>query len=237
MAIDRNTAAGSGTFSSTGAGTTLGPTYEGVDLNAGDRTIAFITSAATNPTITPPAGWTLIGSLYKPTTTLASAVYYRDHLVDDDVSAVNTWTWSAAGRMTSCLMAYSGCDLTVPPLMTSSNATVASSSFNTPAITLADGDWLISLVVARQNPGTADAVLDWTVNVPTDYESYQISTAVNGTNPRMATSFADSDQAMPAGSASRTLTNLRSMAEAHMHSVRLRAPLATTGWKMGLSIR
>jgi hypothetical protein len=236
VAIQRNGLSVNGTFSNTGSATTINPTLLMTALKPGDRVVAFLASIATNPTITGvPAGWTQVGTLYKPTTTLASAVFYRDILVDDDTDATQTWTWSAAGRMTSALVGYSGSDLTIAPTAAGPN-TGSGTSFSSTAQTVADGDWLLTLVTARQSPGDAGAT-EFTAANPADFEVFDMRASATGTTPQLVTSYADTNGALPAGSTNRTINIDKTMAEAHVWSIRLRAPLSTAGWRVGAPIR
>jgi len=236
VAISRNNNANNGTLSNTGSATTLTTSWDTSLLKLGDRVFCFLSSIATNPTLTAPVGggWTQLGSLYKPTTTLATAVFYKDY-VAEAASTTHTWTFSAAGRCIAELQAYSGCDLSQAPL-SGNNATLTSGVSVSGSSAVTDGDWVLNLAAGRQSPGDA-AAITWASTTGTDNESFDLRASATGTTPQLTAVFTDVNMAQPTGTTTRTLTASKTLAEAHIWAVRLRAAAAAAGWRVGMPVR
>lgn len=110
-------------FGTTGAGTSTTATFNRTALcNAvvGDLLVAWIhnQSAATNGTITPPAGWTRYGAALGTSSwanSRTSGFYYyaiKTQADLDNIPATTTWTFSLAGSRVACVVARAtGIDL------------------------------------------------------------------------------------------------------------------------------
>lgn len=125
---------------------------------AGDVVFAFVgTAAATPVTVTPPAGWTQVGSLYQPTAFMASGVWTRTITNASEAGGTATWTWSAAARTWASAEAYYGVDTARSPLVNVKQGLPDTAGpTTTPALVLPSSDWLKTYAVARQSPGTDD---------------------------------------------------------------------------------
>jgi hypothetical protein len=90
----------------------------------------------TNTAVTPPAGWTQIGTTQLNGTTLAQYLYYR--VASGDTGGTTTWTWSIAAKfdMAGGIVAFSGVDNTNPVDAVSTSSTTGTGTTATaPAVT------------------------------------------------------------------------------------------------------
>jgi hypothetical protein len=169
----------------------------------GDRMYALVTSIASTPTLTGPAGWTkfdehIIGANTK------SAVFYRD--VGASAEPANyTWSWSAAGRSIGLIVAYSGIDRSATQI---GGVTSSPNSLDwLPLYTWAVSDtysWAIFLAVGREEPGT-DFTKDWRTNEVLDVERFDTYSPNTGSGTDITAAWFDSGRALPAGPVSRQL--------------------------------
>lgn len=193
---------------------------------AGDRLVAVVGTILPTSVITPPDGWTLI-SQYAPTTNMRTAVYTRTATAGD-ANTTYTWGWSGSARNFGYCTAYSGVDATVA---TSAQATYAQQDapapILAPALGVADGDWLVTVAVGRENPGT-DAAKSWTNGDPADVERFDLYSTNASPAIKLSAALWDSGRPLSGGSAQRTVTPDPLMALAHVWSIRLAAPEGST---------
>jgi len=123
-------------------------------VQTNDILVAVITVRGA-PTITQPAGWTLVRSDMSGTT-LKQATYYR--AVDGTEAASFAWTFSSTGLASGAIVAYAGVDVLntpVRPVDTADGSATTSStaSIVTPSITTSvEGDLLIGAFGSATNP-------------------------------------------------------------------------------------
>jgi hypothetical protein len=230
-------------FNTTGTASTVLPVPAGVaDTH---RMLAFVGSAASSPTLAPPAGgsWKLVAE-HGPSSSLKTAVFYRDVTAAAEPVSY-TWGWSASGRNWGYCCAYSGVDLTQAPLAepVMYDDVPAATGVQSPALSLLAGDRLVTLAAGRESPGT-DEVKDWT-NPAGDAERFDFYATTTGTAVKITAGWWDSANAAAPSSARRTLTQSRAMSRVHLWSVRLAAKDApaggggsdgTSGLRMGLPL-
>lgn len=192
---------------------------------AGSRLLAVVGSIGNTPTLTDPAGgtWSKVAE-YAPGTTLKSAVFVRDATGGDN-AATYTWTWSASGKNFGYALAYSGVDLTAPTLAQSVWTQDDDGPTDSPALALADGDWLVTAVVARENPGTSTAKT-WSSDDTSDVKRYDLYTTVTLPTIQLSAALWDSGRPLAAGSADRAVQASVLMQQFHTWSIRLAAPAA-----------
>lgn len=234
MAISRNIAAAMGTWTA-GPSTSIGLVMSWSKANLGDRVLAFVSTLGSNPTFSGPAGWTQI-TTYKPTTTLATTVYYKDYTVEDPTAVNYTWsTGAVSGRMTLAYVPYSGCDLTLPPLATQNTTLASSRTATAPSVAMTDGDWYVGFTAGRENPGTATNI-SWTPAAGS-YEWYDYINPATGTTPQLATNIYDLGGPSGTATVSGSTTADKNLAEVNNWAIRLRAPASAGGWRVGMPIR
>jgi hypothetical protein len=213
-------------FNSTGGATTIVPVPAGVA--EGHRMLAFVGSIGASPTITDPAGWQKIAE-YAPGSTMKTAVYYRDVPAGAEPASY-TWAWSSNGRNWGYALAYEGVDLAQAPLAAPEQLAdvAAGAAMVSPAVSLLAGDWLVTLLGGRENPGT-DTAKEWTNGDPLDAERLNFYSSNTGTAAKSAAVAWDSGRAMPAGAATRSIAPSVAIAQVHLWSVRLAAKGGTSG--------
>lgn len=193
---------------------------------SGHLVFVMVVSIGNSPVPSAPSGWTLVSS-FSPGTTLTSYLY-RKVAVSGDVGATHTWTWSSAGRNLGMAAAYSGVDTTI-----STNASagwthdVATGTTSAPALGAAAGDWLVTVGLGRENPGTATAK-NWTIGTGTDAERLDIATGGVASDLKVSAAWFDSNQGVSAGSTARTVTVTPEMQQTHVWSVLLPVPASET---------
>ena len=134
-------APGSGiAFRAAAAGTNTGATSllisRPVAAVAGDVLVAAITVRST-PTISPPAGWSLVRSDARATT-FSQAVYV--HVAGGSEPASYTWTFSTSQTALGTIAAFSGVDTANPIVTHSGLATSSSTAITAPSLTVGVAD-------------------------------------------------------------------------------------------------
>ena len=145
--------------SSTGSGssTTSVVVNKPAGVVSGDGMVAVITPRGL-PTITPPAGWSLIRSDVN-TTVLTQALYV--HVAGGSEPASYTWTFnSSVSSVVAGIAAYSGIDPTNPIDTSGGQANASSSSITAPSINPTVTD---TYLVGAFGDGNAPAPTGWTV--------------------------------------------------------------------------
>jgi PKD repeat protein len=138
-----------------GNGTTMSV---GVPANvqSGDGLLLFV-SVAGQPTITAPAGWTLVGSP-ATNTSLTSQVYRRVAASSDAGTSVSV-TFAGTPHSALQILAYRGTNATNFVVSGSANAVTGGSTVTTPPQSVASGsDWVVSYFAAKSS-----TVTGWTV--------------------------------------------------------------------------
>lgn len=182
------------TVNSTSVTTCVISTPAGIAV--GDILIAVVSAVGTSSAVTGPAGWTKLAE-FNPTTSFKSALYYRN--VTGTEAGSYSWTWSVSGRNVGQIVAYSGADLTSPPVYAVGAGTDDSvGPHSAPAVSVVNGGWLITAAHGRQSPGTAGA-LTWTIDDSSDNERYDQTATNTGTGAQLPTAFYDSNRALIAG--------------------------------------
>jgi hypothetical protein len=222
-------------LNSTSGSSTAVPMPSG--LAAGHTVYAFVASVGASPTPTAPSGWSLVGS-FSPGTTLTSWLYRKVAIAGEPTA---TWTWSSAGRNLGLSLAYSGVDSSVNSNAAQVWSTDGLAAVAAPALGATAGDWLVTIGVGRESPGTATAK-DWTISAGTDVERLDVSTAGAATDVKVSAAWFDSGGGVAAGSTARTVSSTPDMGQRHIWSLLLPLPAAEqTGgnpWShMGLPLR
>jgi PKD repeat protein len=161
----------------------------GVQANDG---MLLLVSAANQPAITPPSGWTLVGTTPNTLTSITTQVYRR---VATGTDAGSTVTVGLAGspHATVQLLAYRGTSSSNPVLSFAQNSVANASSLTTPTISVgAGGTWVVSYWTAKSS-----VVTGWTVP-----GSQTVRDNDNGSGSgRINSVVADSGAAVAAGTA------------------------------------
>jgi hypothetical protein len=188
----------------------------------GNMIYVMIASVANSPVPTAPGGWTMVASFTPGTTT--TTYLYRKVAVSGDNSATYTWTWSANGRNLGVAVAYSGVDSSV-----STNASqvwthdVANASITAASLGASAGDWLVTVGVGRENPGTA-TTKDWSIQTGTDAQRLDIATGGLATDIKLSLGWFDSNAGVAAGSTARTVDITPIQQASHVWSILLPLP-------------
>lgn len=209
--------------SSSGSSTAV-PMPSGLTTGNVTNSVIFVMLAdiGNSPVPTAPTGWTLVGS-YSPGTTLTTYLY-RKAAASADVGATYTWTWSSGGRNLGVSMAYNDVDLTG-----STNASqvwthdVANAPIVAPSVSANTGDWLVTVGVGRENPGTA-TTKDWSCETTGDAQRVDIATAGLATDVKVSLGWFDSAGPLAAGSTARTLDVTPVQQASHVWSILLSVP-------------
>jgi hypothetical protein len=222
-------------LNSTSGSSTAVPMPAGVV--AGHMLYALVASVGASPTPTAPSGWALVSSL-SPGSTLTSWLYRKVAVAGEPTA---TWSWSSQGRNLGLSLAYSGVDAAVSTNAAPVQSTDGSLAVAAPAVAANAGDWLVTIGVGRENPGTATAK-DWTVNAGTDAQRVDVATAGATTDVKVSAAWFDSNGGVAAGSTARTVSSTPDMSQRHIWSVLLNLPAGElTGgnpWShMGLPLR
>jgi hypothetical protein len=144
-----------GSTAQVGAGTSLVVTKP-AGLAAGDVIIATVSSRG-KPTITPPAGWTLVTSTDN-STTMRQAVYWRAAGASEP--ATWTFTLSQAKAAVVQLAAYSGVSTTAPVRAFGASVNASGTTVTAPAVTANSGDAVVAVFgTARSSNLTVGASL------------------------------------------------------------------------------
>jgi hypothetical protein len=163
----------------------------------GDRLVAVM-AAIVQQTITPPAGWTLLGTQLAGANTQLWA-YYRDPAGD---AGPYVWSLPSSTKCWGWMGSYTGCDLTAAPGWASaSNA--AGTSQATPSLAVPASGWLLTGAGARH--AFTGAATSWTTSDGLDSERLDFgSSSASGSD--ISGAVYDSNRALTAGSYTRTLT-------------------------------
>lgn len=189
-------------------------------IAAGQLLLVLVANIGTSPVPSAPSGWTLVGN-FSPGTSLTSYLYRR---VATGGETTATWTWSAQGRNLGVSAAYSGVDTAA-----STNATAVwahddgGDPVAAPSLSADAGDWLATVGVGRQSPGTSTAK-NWTINVGTDVRRVNVSTAGDATDVKVTAGWFDSATEVAAGSTARTVSSTPELQQRHIWSVLLPLP-------------
>lgn len=228
-------------FNSTSGNSTVVPVPSGTA--AGQRMLAMVGSVASSPTITDPTGstWVKMGE-FAPGSTLKTALYYRDVTATAEPASY-TWGWSGNGRNWGYMVAYANADLTTAPTFDQvvANDAAAGAGIASPSLGLSAGDWLVTLMGGRENPGT-DTAKGWTNADTSDAERLNFYSSNTGTAAKTTAAWWDSARNLASGAVQRTITPSVLMQQVHLWSVRLAAQAPpssgggeSTSWsRMGL---
>jgi hypothetical protein len=189
-------------------------------LAAGHVIYVMLASVGTSPTPSAPSGWALVSS-YSPGTTLTSYLYRK---VATGAETTSTWTWSSQGRNLGLSAAYSGVD-TAASTLTAQVWThdVANAPITAAALGADAGDWLVTVGLARENPGTATAK-DWTIATPTDAQRLDVATGGAAGDVKVTAGWFDSNTGVASGSTARTVSVTPVMQQSHVWSILLPLP-------------
>lgn len=190
-------------------------------IAAGHLLFALVASVGASPTATPPAGWSLVAS-FSPGSTLTSWLY-RKVATAGDVGATATWTWSSQGRNLGLSTAYSGVDTAATSNAAQAHSTDGNLAVAAPSLGANAGDWLVTIGVGRENPGTA-TTKNWTVNVGTDAERLDVATGGAATDVKVSAAWFDSDGGVASGSTARNVSSTPDMGQRHVWSLLLPLP-------------
>lgn len=188
-------------------------------LAAGNKLYCLVGSIGSNAgAMTVPAGWTTVRE--QVTGTNLRVGLYSKTAVSGDAGATYTWVFPASGKNFGYSVAYSGVDPAVSELVDVSSTTDAGQGpWNVPAVSVGNGDWLITAAVGRQNPGTA-VEKTWTTSDPADTARYSLGT-VETPSINIAAGLWDSARALSAGPQARSLGVSAAMSQSQVWSVRL----------------
>ena len=100
-------------------------------IATGDVLLAAIDTLGV-PTITPPTGWTLVGSEIVNGTSMKQATYV--HVASGTEPAAYVWTFSATSTATAVIQAYSGVDTANPINVSGGQANASSTSIGSPSV-------------------------------------------------------------------------------------------------------
>ncbi len=212
-------------LNSTSGSSTAVPMPSGLAVD--NMIYVMLADVGNSPVPTAPSGWTLVSS-FSPGTTLTSYLY-RKVAVSGDIGSTPTWTWSSGGRNLGVSLAYSGVDATVP---TNANQVwthdVANAPIVAPSLAANAGDWLVTVGVGRENPGTA-TTKDWSIETATDSQRVDIATGGAATDVKVSLGWFDSNGPVAAGSTSRIMDVTPVQQQSHVWSILLSAPAGASG--------
>lgn len=195
---------------------------------AGNKLYVFVGSVASTATgITGPAGFTLARDQIAGSN-LRVQLYTRT-AVGGDGGTTFTWTSGNSGRNFGYALAYSGVDVDASDLADANISTTdGSGPWATPNLAVADGDWLISLGVGRENPGTSTGK-NWTNSDGADVERFDNTTA-SAPSINISAALWDSGRALTAGTASRSLSeSAATFTQSQVWSVRVPVSTGSSG--------
>lgn len=209
---------------------------------AGNKLYCLVGSVgATAGSLTAPAGWTPVMELLTGTN-LRGSLFSRTAVAGDG-SATFTWTFPASGRNFGYSLAYSGVDTAAADLADSvANSAPGAGPWAAPSLSVADGDWLITAGIARENPGTSTGK-NWTDSDTSDVERFD-NTTDSAPSINISAALFDSNRALTAGASARTLTEATAVLERlQIWSIRVPAlvtapPASGNPWtSMGIPMR
>lgn len=203
-------------LNSTSGSNTAVPMPAGVA--AGNMLYALVASVGASPTPTAPSGWTLINS-FSPGSTLTSWLYRKVAVAGEPTA---TWTWSSQGRNLGLSLAYGGVDSTVTSNAAAVQSTTGSDAVAASALAANPGDWLVTIGVGRENPGTATAK-DWTVSGGTNVERLDVATGGAATDVKVSAAWFDSN-GDASGTPARSVSSTPDMSQRHIWSLLLNLP-------------
>lgn len=225
-------------LNSTSGSSTAVPMPSGLAVD--NMIYVMLADIGNSPVPTAPTGWTMVAS-YTPGTTLTTYLY-RKVAVSADIGATYTWTWSSGGRNLGFSAAYSGVD----PAVTTNAAQVwthdvANAPIVAPSLAANTGDWLVTVGIGRENPGTATTKV-WSSETATDSVRANIATGGAATDIKVSLGWIDSNAPLIGGPTARTVDITPVQQQSHVWSILLNQPAsASTGgnpWShMGLPQR
>lgn len=186
---------------------------------AGHVLFVMVASVGASPTPSAPSGWALVNS-FSPGTTLTSWLYRR---VATGAETTSTWTWSSSGRNLGVSVAYSGVDTTASTNSSAVQDLNGTGSITAPSLGADTGDWLATVGLGRENPGTA-TTKNWTNATGTDAERLDIATGGAATDVKVSAAWFDSNGGVSSGSTMRSLSSTPEMAQRHVWSILLPLP-------------
>ncbi len=190
-------------------------------IAAGNLLLVMIASVGASPTATAPSGWSLVSS-FSPGSTLTSWLY-RKVATAGDIGATPSWSWSSQGRNLGVSMAYSGVDTAASINAAAVQNTDGTGAAAAPALGAAAGDWLVTVGLGRENPGTATAK-NWTSTTGTDVERIDVATAGAATDVKVSAAWFDSNGGVAGGSTARSLSSTPEMTQRQIWSILLPLP-------------
>lgn len=209
-------------LNSTSGSSTAVPMPSGLAVD--NMIFVMLADVGNSPVPTAPTGWTLVAS-YSPGTTLTSYLY-RKVAISADIGATYTWTWSSGGRNLGVSMAYNDVD---PTVATNASQVWTQSATNAPIVapSLAAnaGDWLVTVGIGRENPGTA-TTKDWSCETAGDAQRVDIATGGLATDVKVSLGWFDSSGPVGAGSTARTVDITPIQQQSHVWSILLSLPAA-----------
>lgn len=208
---------------------------------AGHKLYCLVGSVGANAgTVTDPAGWAKVLELTTGSS-LRGGLYSRTAVAGDG-AATFTWTFPSAGRNFGYAVAYSGADTAASDLVNAVGSIDSGTGpWTSPSLAVADGDWLITAGIGRENPGTS-AAKNWTCSDSSDVERFD-NTTDSAPSINISASLFDSGRALTGGTVSRALTETgAALSQSQVWAIRVPALVTqTTGgnpWTaMGIPIR
>ena len=220
MAISRRATA---TATNATSNAVLSPAWDVTPSN-GDLLLAVI-AGIVQVSITPPAGWTLLGT-QDSGTTLRSWMYSRTAASEP---ASNTWTLASTTKCWAWCGAYAGVDV-------STLVHGRTTGLTTPSLAVPANGWLVSAAAGRHSNTGAPST--WTSSDGLDSERLDFGSNVSSSQD-VAGAVYDSNRALAAGSYTRTLsssnTESQSVAEAFAFGPTV-APAPSTGARWGVHV-
>jgi Phage tail protein len=166
--------------------------------------------------ITPPSGWTLIGTVNASGGNLQYAAYYR---VASSEGANYTWSWTGSVRNSGWIGTYDDVETSPDPIDTSaSDGTAAAGTlFNTPIVnTSLTGSWLITGIAERH--ATTGSATNWTQD-PESADVERLDHGSNGAGTDISHAVYDSNISLTAGSYNRNLTASQTASQIAMWTI------------------
>lgn len=186
---------------------------------AGQKLYVLVGSiGSASGTITAPStAWAKV--LDETTGTSLRTVLYAKTAVLADAGATYTWTFPNSGRNFGYSQAYSGVDTAAANLAQAVSITdEGNGPWTTPALALADGDWLMTAAVGRQSPGVAGA-RDWTMTAA-DVARFDLYTDV-APSILLSAALWDTGAPVSSGSVNRTINSNVNYTQTALWSMRI----------------
>jgi len=100
---------------------------------------------------------------------------------------------------------------------------VANAPIDAPSLGAVAGDWLVTVGIGRESPGTA-TTKDWSSQTGTDAQRLDIATAGATTDVKVSLGWFDSNAGVSAGSTARTVDVTPLQQQSHVWSILLNLP-------------